>query len=80
MTIELTKGQIEKKQVDLENLENQIEIAKLQVKQFERGIKNELPLKDAKVNLNEFKKELKRQEHNATVLRKQIKTGKLETI
>ena len=80
MTIELTKEQIEKKKVDLEKLENQLEVAKLQVKQFEKNIKSELPLREAIVELDDLKKEIKRQEHNAKVFRIQIKTGRLQTI
>lgn len=79
MTTELTKEQIEGKIVDLGKLDNSIELAKLQIKQFEKSIKDEMPLKEAKVDLDNFKKELERQEHNAVVFRKQIKTGKFET-
>ncbi len=80
MTIELTKEEIEKKQIDLEKLENSLEVARLQVKQFEKNIKNELPLREARVNVDDLKKEIKRQEHNAKVFREQIKTKTLKTI
>lgn len=71
----LTEEEIESKEIQVENLKLNIELAKTKVKQFTKMLNNDYFTRKAKVDLDELEKEIKTQERNIKAMEEQIKTG-----
>ena len=76
----MTAEQVEDTELQAENLGNQIELSKLQLKHFEKMLRTDFFNKKAKVDIRVLKAEIKRQEQNLVVFKKQARTGIFQTI
>lgn len=76
-TQKLTKEQVEQKMIDVERLGLDLDVAKLKYKWIADRIKGDFLIREAKLNLAELDKEIKRQDRNISALKEQIKTGEV---
>jgi hypothetical protein len=75
--IKLTNEQILEKQIQLEKSEMQLEIADINLKHFDRMIKNEFPQRSAQLERNNLKKQIDMLKHNVVALKEQIDSGEM---
>ena len=75
--IKLTDEQIEEKRVQLVKTQMNLEMAELNVVQFERAVAENIPMREAKIQLANLKKQIEMLKHNIVALNEQISKGEM---
>jgi len=75
--IKLSPEQIAEKEINLEKTKMNLEMAELNIKQFTKAIETNLPMKTAKVELNNMQRQVEMLKHNIMALTEQINNGEM---
>jgi hypothetical protein len=72
IVIKLSPEQIIEKEIQLFKTNMQLEMVELNIKQYERALKEGIPAKENAMQLNNFKKQMEMLKHNVIALEEQI--------